>query len=68
MTGVAREFGARLAALMRDRGMTIMGLARASGVGYTTVRSYVREGRMPNLYTLVLIRDALGCAWDELLP
>lgn len=61
------EFAKRLMSLAFERGMTMAELSRASGVHKNTLDGYVNQAHDPTLPKLHAIRDALGCAWEELL-
>lgn len=62
-----REFRARLLGLLADRGMTQIELCRRSGVARSTLGNYAAGRVQPTLRQLRLIREALGCTWEELL-
>lgn len=65
--GRLNEFGARLRSLMDGRGMTVRDVSDSAGVSTNTVASALRGDRYPTLWTLIRLRDALGCSWDDLL-
>lgn len=48
-------------------GLTQTSLARVSGVSREQINKYENGKRMPDLATLIRIRDALGCSLDELV-
>lgn len=68
--GRARAFSRRLRRLMSARGMTPKGVAIAMGgteMDAANVRNWMCGRRMPTLWLLYPLRDALGCTWEELL-
>ena len=52
---------------MAERDMNGIDLAQASGLSRGSVYHYLGGKCQPNVSSLRLIRDALGCSWDELL-
>jgi transcriptional regulator with XRE-family HTH domain len=64
---VAGAFPSRLRRAMARRGMTQVQLAAASGLTAPCVSRYLSGSRVPKLGNVGRIRDALGCAWEELL-
>lgn len=60
-------FAERLAALLRQRGLTQVELAARVGVTRAAMSRYVSGDREPRFVTLVRIADELGVHVDELL-
>lgn len=61
------SFGARLRALLRERGMRQSDLAKAMGAAPAVVSRWVRGAITPRFDMLQAIREALGCSWDDLM-
>jgi transcriptional regulator with XRE-family HTH domain len=61
------DFGARLAAALDRRGWNQRDLVRRSGLSVAVVSYSVNGLTNPTLSTLLRMREALGCGWDELL-
>ena len=61
------DFGTRLLALLSSRGMSQIDLCRRAGIARSTVGNYATGKAQPTLTTLRLMREALGCTWEELL-
>ena len=67
--GQEAAVGARLAALRRERGLTILGLAALAGMAHTSVGELERGRRTaPRYATLARLAAALEVAPDALLP
>lgn len=61
------EFSVRLHAMRTARGMSQLELGTAAGISQRAVYDYERGSRFPTLRSLLGIRDAFGCTWEELL-
>lgn len=60
-------FGDRLDSMIRGSGMGRREFAAKCGLNYNTV-SYMTLGyRYPTMWSLIRIREALGCTWDDLM-
>ena len=62
-----RQMGERILGLMRAKGMTQKELAGITGLTESAVSNYVNGHRWPHATSLMLLKDALGCTWEELL-
>ena len=61
-------FGGRLRTYRETKGLSQKELAQTIGVSTSCVSQYECGNRMPNLITLSLLADALGCLCDNLVP
>ena len=64
---ITKEFGARLKALIKKAGMSQNKLAKESCATPCAISRYVKGERIPRYVTLMKMRDALGCSWEDLL-
>lgn len=61
------SFGRRLSRLMRERGLSQIGLARLMGLSRSeAVHRWVHGETEPTYIMLRRLREALGCTYDEL--
>lgn len=52
---------------MQSEGVTHRELSERSGVSKNTLRDLLSGRRFVTLWTLIRVRDALGCAWRDLM-
>lgn len=64
----AKRIGSRFLAVRRERGLSRRELSAAAGVTMTTVAALERGERLPNLYTVIVLCNALCADIAELLP
>lgn len=62
-----KQMGLRIYRLMKAKGMTQKELAGITGLTEAAVSRYVSGHRWPRATSLMLLKDALGCTWEELL-
>ena len=62
-----KEFGKRLKAARKTKGMTQTDLGKVVNVTKGTVSSWETGVRLPNINTLVQLADLLSCTTDYLL-
>ena len=62
-----RGFGDRLESLIRESGAERKEFAAACGISYNTINYMISGRRYPTLWSLIRIREALGCTWDDLM-
>ena len=62
-----QTFGATVAALRKERGMTQLDLAERMGVTDKAVSKWERDLACPDINTLPALADALGLTLDELM-
>ena len=62
-----RGFGDRLERLIRGHGVNRKEFASECGLNYNTINSMIRGDRYPTLWSLIKIREALGCTWSDLM-
>ncbi len=60
-------FGARLAQLRQERGITQVQLAQAAGTTQRAISYYENEAGYPPVDAIIRLADALGVSADELL-
>ncbi len=60
-------FRSRLDSMIRRSGMTYREFAGKCGVSHNTVIYTVKGKRYPTLWSLIRIREALGCTWSDLM-
>lgn len=60
-------FGDRLDSLIRKSGMTRREFAERCGISYNTINYMAHGDRYPTLWSLIRIREALGCTWGDLM-
>ena len=63
----AKTYGENMRACRVERGYTRKILAERSGVSEDSIRSYEADVRLPNLFTAILMADALGVSLDKLI-
>lgn len=61
------EFGYRLVARMRDKGMTLETLSEKTGISVSTLYRYLNGASIPNFYKVIQISKALDCDINEFL-
>lgn len=61
------DFADRIRTLAGERGITRYRLAKESGVSDTMVRNLFAGRCEPGYYTLVRLKEAFGCTWDDLM-
>lgn len=64
----AKRIGARFLAVRRKRGLSRRSLSAAAGVTMTTIACLERGERLPSLYTVIVLCNALRADIAELLP
>ena len=64
----AKRIGARFLAVRRKRGLSRRSLSAAAGVAMTTISCLERGERLPSLYTVIVLCNALRADIVELLP
>lgn len=64
----AKRIGARFLAVRRERGLSRRSLSAAAGVTLTTIACLERGEHLPNLYTVIVLCNALHADIAELLP
>jgi transcriptional regulator with XRE-family HTH domain len=61
-------FSRRLASALEAAGLSVSGLAKASGVPRQQIHEYISYGTIPRADTLAKIAKALGVTMDSLFP
>lgn len=64
---VHARFVDRIETIRCQKRMTKKDFCKLCGINISNYDYYVREGGMPNLYTTLLIADALGMSLDQLM-
>jgi len=64
----AKRIGSSFLAARQERGLSRRALSAAAGVTMTTVAALERGERLPNLYTVIVLCNALCADIAELLP
>lgn len=64
----AKRIGARFLSVRQERGLSRRALSAAAGVTLTTIACLERGERLPNLYTVIVLCNALRADIAELLP
>lgn len=66
-TPATEAMGAALRGVMGEKNVSVPDLAKASGIPFGTLRRYTQGLKSPNSDQLILIADALGVRWAELI-
>lgn len=61
------EFGRRLKGLMRKSLVSQRQLSEDTGISIQSIRNWTRGKCEPNVSTLRILREYLGCSWEDLL-
>ena len=61
------DFSVRLCEMRMERGLSQLELGSAAGISMRAVYGYENGSRFPTLSSLVGLRRALDCSWEELL-
>lgn len=61
------SFSTRLKRLMKRAGLSKKRLAEKTELSLSSIDNLTRGKFEPRFSTLHLLRDALGCTWDELM-
>lgn len=64
---MSREFGERLASLLKEKNLQQQTLAQKAGVTEAAVSHYIKGDRMPRANVLAKIADVLGTTSEYLL-
>lgn len=63
----AELVGDSIRLVMQSEGVTYRELSERSGVSDSTLQNVLSGRRFATLWTLIRIRDALGCTWKDLM-
>lgn len=61
------EFSERLKGLIVESGMNQKEFADKSGLTPAAISRYVNGSRIPGMDTLLQLKSALGCEWEQLM-
>lgn len=60
-------FSYRLSSMRLERGLSQFALGNLAGISQRTIYDYEKGTRYPTLRSLIGLRRALDCTWEELL-
>lgn len=64
---IQQSFGIRLKRQMLKHGLRTSDMSEMTGMTPQCVSRYIAGGRMPSLYNVALLAQAVGCTIDELV-
>lgn len=64
---MTEPFSVRIRRMHTERHMSEQQLADAAGVSQRAIYSYENGHQCPKMSSIIGLREALGCTWDDLL-